>query len=685
MAKDSHLSKIRNIGIVAHIDAGKTTFTERVLFYTGRTHKIGEVHDGTAVMDWMEEEQKRGITITSAATTCMWNGHTINLIDTPGHVDFTIEVERSLRVLDGAVVVFCAVGGVEPQSETVWHQADRYRVPKIAFINKMDRVGADFENVLGQMRDKLGTSPLPLTIPWGSEDHFKGVIDLLNMEALTWDQADQGASVHRVPVPDEMTEAAALGRETILETLADLDDQIAEAYLNDQEIAPAEIIKAVHRACLDLQVVPVFAGAALRNKGVQTVLDGVVNYLPSPLEIPPVEGIIPETGEPERRSTEGKAPLSALVFKVQMMDQGRKLVYARIYSGQIKAGAEVYNVTKDRKEKVARLLRMHANRRERLEKATAGEIVGIMGLKAASTGDTLATQDRPILLDAIQHYEPVISVAVEPKTVGDQEKLDLCLTKLADEDPTFRVRIDEDTGQTVISGMGELHLEVLVHRLEQEFGLVVNVGRPQVVYRETITAPVSVSEAFDRELGGERQAGQITLTAEPNPRGGGNTFRVEAPPEEVPSEYHQILNQAVEESLLGGVVLGYPVTDAGIKITGGKFVPGVSTSLGFRLACTLGVRKALEQGGPTLLEPVMRVEVVVPEEFMGEVIGDLNARGGSVEAIEPKGGSHVVRALVPLAAMFGYSTALRSATQGRAIFSMQFSHYDRSPENKKTA
>lgn len=682
MAGEARLRKTRNFGVVAHIDAGKTTFTERVLYYTGRTHKIGEVHDGAATMDWMEEEQERGITITSAATTCQWEGHILNLIDTPGHVDFTIEVERSLRVLDGVVAVFCAVGGVEPQSETVWHQADRYRVPKIAFVNKMDRIGANFEAVLDQMREKLGAQPLPLTIPWGAEDRFRGVVDVRSMECLVWDEADQGASYQRGPIPEEMAEAAQEARTYLLEALAETDDQIMERYLAEEEIPAKDLNAAIRRACIELKLVPVFAGSALRNKGVQPVLDAVVSYLPSPLDIPPVEGINPETGQEERRAADDAAPFCALCFKVQM-DQGRKLVYLRIYSGKLKAGADVYNATKGQMEKVARILRMHANKRERVEEAFAGEIVGAMGLKNSSTGDTLSPKDRPMLLETMEFQEPVISVAVEPKTVGDQDKLALALEKLADEDPTFRVRVDDDTGQTVISGMGELHLEVLIHRLDREFGLKVGVGRPQVVYRETVVSQVEVSEVFDRDLGGSRQVGEVRLALGPNPRGGGNTVRVEAPEEELPTSLDAILRQTVEEGLGSGVVLGYPVVDTWVHILGGSFTPGVSTELGYRLACSMALKKAINEAGPVLLEPVMRVEVMVPEEFMGEVLGDLNARGGSVEMVEPKGGTNVVRASVPLKAMFGYSTSLRSATQGRAIFTMQFSHYDRVEEKRR--
>ncbi len=682
MAGQRHLDKMRNFGVMAHIDAGKTTFTERVLYYTGRTHKIGEVHEGTAVMDWMEEEQERGITITSAATTCAWAGHHLNIIDTPGHVDFTIEVERSLRVLDGVIAVFCAVGGVEPQSETVWHQADRYQVPKIAFVNKMDRIGADFAAVLEQMREKLGARPLPVTIPWGAEDRFSGVIDLVNQQYLTWESEDLGAAVQKNPIPDEMAEAAAQGREALLEAVAETDDGIMEKYLAEEPIEAKELNQAIRKACIDLALVPVFAGAALRNKGVQPVLDAVVNYLPSPLDVPPPTGLHPDTGEPVKRVVREGDPLSALAFKVQM-DQGRKLVYLRVYSGRLKAGAEVYNVSKGLSEKVARILRMHANKRERMDEVGPGEIVGVMGLKNTGTGDTLATRQAPLLLDPMQFYEPVISVAVEPKTVGDQDKLALSLDKLADEDPTFRVRIDEDTGQTIISGMGELHLDVLVHRMQREYNLKVNVGRPQVVYRETVTAEAEVTETFDRELGGDRHSGTVTLRVGPNPRGEGNSMVIEAPEDQVPPELHPMLRQAAEEGFTSGVVMGYPVLDTRVHVIGGVYTPGTSTELGMRLALSLALKKALEQASPVLLEPVMKVEVVVPEEFMGEVIGDLNSRGGQVASVDPKGTTHLVKATVPLAAMFGYSTALRSATQGRALFTMHFSHFDRAEDKKK--
>ncbi len=682
MAGEPRLKKTRNFGVVAHIDAGKTTFTERVLYYTGRTHKIGEVHDGAATMDWMEEEQERGITITSAATYCQWKGSTFNIIDTPGHVDFTIEVERSLRVLDGVVAVFCAVGGVQPQSETVWHQADRYQVPKIAFINKMDRIGADHNNVLRQMQDKLQAKPLLLALPWGREDSFNGVIDLLSQELLLFDPADQGATIERQPIPVDMREEATAARTALLEALAETDDHLMELYLSEEEIPLRDIKQAIRRACLSLTLVPVLVGSALRNKGVQMVLDAVIDYLPSPVDILPVEGINPLTNEAERRRADDASPLCALAFKVQM-DQGRKLVYLRIYSGQLKEGDDVFVAGKNQNEKISRLLRMHANKRERLDQAFSGEIVVVMGLKNAATGDTITTKDRPLLLERMNFQEPVISVAVEPKTVGDQDKLAQSLERLSDEDPTFKVRNDADTGQTIISGMGELHLEVLVHRLEREFGVKANVGRPQVVYRETITQAAKASENFDRELAGNRQVGNVELSLAPNPRGAGNTVRVQASPDSLPEEFHPVVIAAAEEVLSSGVIMGYPMLDVNVAVTSGGFIPNVSTGLGYKLACSLALRKALHQAAPILLAPVMQVEITVPEEFMGEVIGEMNARGGSIEHIEARQGINLVRAHAPLSAMFGYSTSLRSATQGRGVFTMQFSHFDNINEKKK--
>jgi elongation factor G len=679
MAGESRLKKTRNFGVIAHIDAGKTTFTERVLFYTGRTHKIGEVHDGAATMDWMEEEQERGITITSAATYCQWNGTFFNIIDTPGHVDFTIEVERSLRVLDGVVAVFCAVGGVQPQSETVWLQADRYHVPKIAFINKMDRVGADHERVMRQMREKLLAKPLLLTLPYGQEESFAGVIDLLCMELLQFSGTDQGSTVIRQPIPADLRGQALAARTAMLEMVAETDDHLMERYLAEDDIPLKDLKAAIRRACLRLELVPVLMGSALRNKGVQLVLDAVIDYLPSPLDIPAVEGTNPNTGDSERRRADDASPLSALAFKVQM-DQGRKLVYLRIYSGQIKEGDDLFLVGREVTEKASRILRMHANKRERLDKAFAGEIVALMGLKNAATGDSIATKDRPLLLESINFLEPVISVAVEPKTPGDQDKLAQSLERLSDEDPTFKVREDADTGQTIVSGMGELHLEVLIHRLEREFGVKANVGRPQVVYRETITTSAKTSESFDRELAGVRQAGEVSVSVTPNPRGAGNSVRVSAA--SLPTEWKTALEQTCDEVLNSGIIMGYPMLDVGVHLAEANFISGVSTELGFKLACSLALRQALQQAAPILLTPIMQVEISIPEEFMGEVIGEMNARGGSIENIEARQGMNLLQASVPLSSMFGYSTSLRSSTQGRGVFNMRFSHFDKIKASK---
>ncbi len=683
MAGQPRLKNTRNIGIMAHIDAGKTTLTERILYYAGRIHKMGEVHNGEATMDWMPEEQERGITITSAATSCLWKNKTINLIDTPGHVDFTIEVERSLRVLDGAIAVFCAVGGVEPQSETVWHQADGYRVPKMAFINKLDRIGADFDGCLDQMREKLGARPLVVASPWGVEDAHVGVIDLIRMIGLKWHTDDLGATFDEAPIPDHLADEVKRRRAELLETLADADDELAEKYLEESEITEADLKAAVRRATLKLSLVPVLCGSALKNKGVQPLLDAVVDFLPSPLDVPPVVGLDPLTGEKASRDPDDAAPLSALAFKVQM-EAGRKLVYARLYSGRMKVGQTVYNPRREVNEKVARILRMHSNKRERIDEARAGEIVGLVGLKQTSTGDTLCPEDHPILLESIHAYEPVISVAVEPKTVADADKVTQALERLTEEDPTFHVREDPDTGQTIISGMGELHLDVLVTRLKREYHVPVNVGQPQVVYRETVTAEAEESEVFDREVAGGRNLAGITLTVSPRDRGRGNVVRIMAPEDQVPPQFRDHIAAALEDSLVSGPVLGYPVVDTRVVVTGGRFEPDLSTELAFQVAAAMSLQAALRRAEPILLEPVMAVEAVMPEEFMGEVIGDLNARGGRIEGVTPRGKVNLVEATVPLSKMFGYSTALRSATQGRGTFTMQFSHYDRI-EDKKSA
>ncbi len=669
------LSKTRNIGIIAHIDAGKTTVTERILFYSGRVHRMGEVHDGEATMDWMLEEKERGITITSAVTSCAWRGHTVNIIDTPGHVDFTIEVERALRILDGAIGVFCAVGGVEPQSETVWHQADRYRVPKIAFINKLDRVGADFSRAVQMIRDRLGAPPLVLQLPMGQEDRFRGIIDLIRMEAVLWREGTLGTEYDYAPIPSEFADEAEQYRDVLLESLADKDDRIMEKYLSDEAIDPGELKQAVRRATIDLDLVPVFCGTALRNRGIQPLLDGIVDYLPSPLDIPPVEGRDPSSGDVVSRPADPKAPFSALAFKV-MMDQGRKMTYLRVYSGTIAAGGTVYNPGKDVSEKMARILKMHSNKRERIHRASAGDIVAAMGLKLAATGDTLCAREHPILLETMSFNEPVISVALEPKKVQDQERLMQALAKLSDEDPTFRSRIDEETGQTVISGMGELHLEIIVGRLKREFSVDTNRGKPQVMHRETVTRTADAEEIFQRELAGQQHFAGVKIEVAPLPRGSANRFvnRCDAP--EMEDAFLEAIEQGISESEGSGVVMGYPVVDVQTTLLDVR-IKESSDAMAFRAAAAMAFKRACRDADPVLLEPIMKAEIMVPKEFMGEVISDLNARQGKIEQITDKGPVQVLLARVPLSKMFGYSTALRSASQGRATFTMQFSHYDR--------
>jgi elongation factor G len=676
MAKGQPLNKTRNIGIIAHIDAGKTTVTERVLFYSGRVHKMGEVHNGEATMDWMVEEKERGITITSAVTSCEWQGHTINIIDTPGHVDFTIEVERSLRVLDGAIGVFCAVGGVEPQSETVWHQADRYKVPKIVFINKLDRVGADFFRAVQMIRDRLAAVPLVLQLPWGLEDSFKGVIDLITMRGILWEDDSLGATFTTVPVPEEMAGEAARYRDLLLETLADKDDLVMERYLADEEIQVQELKTAIRKATTGMKLVPVFCGAALRNKGIQPLLNGIVDYLPSPLDVPPIAGTNPLTGEVESRPPKAKGPFSALAFKV-MMDQGRKMTYLRVYSGTVKAGDPVANPGRGLIEKPARLLKMHSNKRERIGEASAGDIVAAMGLKLTTTGDTLCDQDHPILLEPIQFNDPVISVAVEPKGVQDNDRLLDALGKLSDEDPTFRFRIDEETGQTLISGMGELHIEIIVGRLKREFLVPVNQGKPQVVYRETITASVEEESLFKRELAGQEHFAGIRIQISPLPRGSGNLFVNQCTDPMLTEAFLEAVSNGIGEAQGGGTLLGYPVCDVQTTLLGVQIKENLTDVMAFKAAANMGFRGAFQKGEPVLLEPIMKTEVLAPEEFTGEVIGDLNARQGKIEQIVSTGAIQALTASVPLSKMFGYSTALRSVTHGRGTFTMQFSHYDR--------
>jgi elongation factor G len=674
--KKQKIHAIRNIGIIAHIDAGKTTVTERILYYTGKSHKMGEVHDGEAVMDWMPDEQERGITITSAVTTCHWKDCDIQLIDTPGHVDFTIEVERSLRVLDGAIGVFCAVGGVEPQSETVWRQADKYHVPKIAFINKMDRIGADFERVVDMMKSRLHAVPLVLQIPVGSEESFRGVIDLIHMKQILWDDDSLGATFIHEDISAEYLESARSHRETLMEMLAETDDQIMEAYLSESPVEPVVLLEAVRKATIGLKLVPVLCGSALKNKGVQPLLDAIVQFLPSPADIPPIKGVHPQTGEPVECPPMDKAPLAALIFKVSMAE-GRKLSFIRIYSGKIRAGDDVFNPSRNKKEKLSRILQMHANKRERIEESGAGSIVGVMGLKESSTGETLCQPSHPILLEKMEFYEPVISLAIEPSTHSDQEKLDLVLEKFLAEDPTLRVKEDENTGQKILSGMGELHLEIIISRMQREFNTSVHVGKPQVVYRETIEKEASATAVFDREVAGQRHYAEVCINLKPLPRGTGNRFVSVAPEDKIPVQFIKFIESGVMESLESGALMGYPVVDIEASLTDGVSRESQGTELAYKVSASMACKEALSKGAPYLLDPIMDVEILVPDLFMGEVIADLNSRGGKIEAIEPKIGVQSIRASVPLARMFGYSTAIRSASQGRGTFTMQFSHFDR--------
>ena len=677
MKKKIKINNIRNIGIIAHIDAGKTTVTERILYYTGRSHKIGEVHDGEAVMDWMVDEQERGITITSAVTTCEWHNCEIHIIDTPGHVDFTIEVERSLRVLDGVIGVFSAVEGVEPQSETVWRQADKYGVPKMAFINKLDRIGADFLATVGMMRERLKANPVILQLPVGQGDDFTDIIDLIEMKQISWDEETLGASYHLEEIDPQYRQEAEAYREKILETAAEYDDDLMEAYLSEKPVEPDKIFEAIRKATVSLDLVPVLCGSSLRNKGIQPLLDAIVEFLPSPIDIPPIRGTHPDTGaiiECRPRETD---PLAALIFKVSMIE-GRKLSFVRVYSGKMKVGQELYNPSLKKKEKLTRILQMHANKRERVDSVGAGSIVGAVGLKDSSTGETLCSADHPVLLEKIDIYEPVISVAIEPKTHADQEKIEAVLKKFLTEDPTLTVRQDEDTGQTILSGMGELHLEIITSRMQREFNTNVNVGKPQVVYRETITNRAEASAIFDREIAGQRQYGEISLKAAPLARGSGTRFLSQISGEELPQVYIDAIAKGAMESMESGALMGYPVVDVEITLTGVNHKDALSTELAYTVCASMACRDVLAKAEPFLLEPIMVVEVFVPEAFLGEVIGDLNARGGKIESIDHKMGSQVLKATVPLARMFGYSTALRSATQGRGTFSMQFSHFDRS-------
>jgi len=674
MPRDYPLAKTRNIGIIAHIDAGKTTITERVLFYTEEIHRMGEVHDGTTTMDWMVQERERGITITAAATTCYWLGHQINIIDTPGHIDFTVEVQRSLRVLDGGIVVLDAVAGVQPQSETVWHQADRYGVPRICFINKMDRPGADLWHAVESMEKRLGAKPVTLQIPIGSEDNFQGVVDLITGRALVY--ADEmGTRQEEVEVPAHLRDEVAKHREVLLERVAEVDDVVAMHYLEGEDISVEELQRALRDATLESKLVPVLCGSALRNKGIQPLLDAVIHYLPSPLEVPPIEGVNPKTGENEKRLVEEDGPFSALAFKIASDPYVGRLAYVRVYSGTLTTGSRMVNSTKERKERAGRLLRMHANRQEDIDAIYAGDIAAVIGLKQTFTGDTLCDSSAPIILESIKFPEPVIAVAIEPRTQADQDKMKLSLDRLAQEDPTFRVRVDKDTGQTLISGMGELHLEVLVDRMLREFHVSASVGQPQVSYRETITIPVRSEGRFIRQTGGHGQYGHVWLELEPLAKGKGYIFEDATSNGVIPRQFIPAVDAGIREAMESGVLAGYPVVDVKIRLVDGSYHDEDSSALAFKIAGSMALKNGVQRGKPILLEPIMKVEAVVLEDFVGEVMADLSSRRAQIEGMEARGALQAVQAHAPLAEMFGYATGLRSLTQGRGTFTMEFDYY----------
>ena len=686
MSRRTPLKHLRNIGIMAHIDAGKTTTTERVLYYTGRLHRVGEVHDGGATMDWMEQEQERGITITSAATTCHWERedveYRINIIDTPGHVDFTAEVERSLRVLDGAVAVFCAVGGVEPQSETVWRQADRYGVPRIALVNKMDRVGADFENVLGMMRERLGANAFAVQYPLGEGDLFTGIIDIVGQKALHY-QEELGTEVTEGPIPDSLVEKISELRHEVIEEAVEHHDELLEKYLGGEELSEEELREAIRSATIAGKMFPVFCGSAFKNKGVRAMLDGVIDYLPSPLDVPPIQGHLPQHDEThEFREASDDAPFSALAFKIMTDPFVGKLTYVRVYSGSLPSGSYVLNATKDRKERVGRLLQMHANKREERDEVFAGDIAAVIGLKDVKTGHTICQPDRPIILEAMNFPEPVISVAIEPKTRADQDKLTIGLVKLADEDPTFRVRTEEETAQVIISGMGELHLEIIVDRLRREFAVEANIGRPQVSYRETIRSrSEKVQGKFVRQSGGRGQYGHVVINVEPSGPGAGFLFEDMIKGGAIPREYISSVEQGVKEALDSGVLAGYPVIDVKVELIDGSYHDVDSSEMAFKIAGSMAIKNGMKKSDPVLLEPVMDVEVVTPQDYMGDIIGDLSSRRGKIGGMTDRGDAQVIGASVPLGEMFGYATTLRSLSQGRAVYTMQFAQYEEVPKN----
>jgi elongation factor G len=682
MARTVPLERMRNIGIAAHIDAGKTTTTERILYYTGRTHKLGEVHEGTATMDWMEQEQERGITITSAATTCEWNGFQINIIDTPGHVDFTAEVERSLRVLDGAVAVFDAVAGVQPQSETVWRQADKYRVPRICFINKMDRVGADFYHAVDTIVERLKARPAPIQLPIGAEDQFKGVIDLVRMKAVIWLDETLGAEFKVVEIPAELAGKAAEYREKLIEAISEYDDELFHKFIEGEALTEADIKRGIRKATIAMKIFPVICGTAFKNKGVQTMLDAVVDYLPSPLDIPPVEGY--DLNDKEKilvRHASDKEPFSALVFKIMTDPFVGQLAFFRVYSGRLGSGESVYNVAKGRKERIGRLLRMHANKREEIQEILAGDIAAAVGLKTISTGDTICDEKDPIVLESIDFPTPVIQLAVEPKTKADQEKLGMAIQKLAQEDPTFKVATDPETGQTILSGMGELHLEIIVDRMMREFGVAANVGKPQVAYRETIRRNAEAEGRFVRQTGGKGQFGHVKIRMEPAPPGSGFVFEDAITGGRIPKEFIKPAEAGMAEALEGGVLAGFPMSDLKVTLYDGSYHEVDSSEIAFKIAGSMAVKEAARKAKPVLLEPIMAVEVVVPDEFTSNVIGDLNSRRGRIEGMEMRGTTQIIKASVPLSEMFGYATDVRSRTQGRASFTMHFGKYEEVPAN----
>ena len=675
MSRKYSLEHTRNIGIMAHIDAGKTTTTERILFYTGKVHRMGEVHDGAATMDWMEQEKERGITITSAATTCFWSDYRINIIDTPGHVDFTVEVERSLRVLDGAIAIFCGVGGVEPQSETVWRQADKYHIPRLAFVNKMDRVGADFENVLKMMRDRLGARPIALQIPMGSGELFTGLIDLIKMKAVVYNESTLGAEWEEIDIPRDLREKADQYHHDLIEAASEHDDAVMEKYVEGKEPSHAEIRRALRRGTLDVALVPVLCGAAFRNKGVQRLLDAVVDYLPSPLDVPEVEGIEPKREKAVRRRTSDDEPFSALAFKIKTDPYVGKLTYFRVYSGVARVGTYVLNSRENRKERLGRILQMHANKREDRDAVYCGDIAAAVGLRFTKTGDTLCDTKHPIILESMRFPEPVISVAIEPKTKADQDKLSESLSKLMDEDPTFRMNTDEETGQTIISGMGELHLEIITDRLLREFKVSANVGRPQVAYKETITKSVQTEGRFIRQTGGKGQYGHVVIQMEPAPRSTGYIFENKIIGGVIPKEFIPAVSEGIKQAMNNGFLAGYPLVDIKVTLIDGSYHSVDSSEISFRIAGSMALQEGLKKAKPVLLEPMMKVDVIVPEEYLGDVLGDLNARRAQIAGIQPRKDAQVVSATIPLSEMFGYATDLRSKTQGRAIYTMEFSHY----------